>query len=522
MIYKRFNLFIKDNFFSTKKMGEKIIFSIDESILNEFFKEENISYDDLKNSISEALQNKQFHVEFIDNCFAICAIQVYIASQMQTENEFSRNQYNPRLSAYLSMNVNKLQEFYSKYQDIIWGNLKLFCNRNNFQINIPFSNKGKGRYIQYPFSQVLLNKEDLKEIPILFEKSGIKKTEYFSFEDFFYIIKNADKRNCMSSNFYRVKERLIKEDCIDHLYQQIYNYFINDWDGSYPKKKELNGIIKHNEINDKNFHLFLNRTYNSIIVLDEDYEKVTYIDLSKEDIYEQINKYQKVYNDNFLIFKICSFDDPEYVRYFDIGEKYIIICNNKSEVNQHIRSLGEIEDSKQIKKYNLYFTKTINNKYHHPFWNKFFSLNTKNYKIEGGVKLSYKSWMYNCGPKIILNEVADIWVDGKKFKDKVIDCKDYPIGTHKIVYKSSIEKFEIEEPKNIRNEDCLGWNIDARQKKWNPVSANCQNTGLIYNFPKGIESSTIRNWISLFTTENKNKLYSSTILNAIKRKKYGI
>ena len=75
---------------------------------------------------------------------------------------------------------------------------------------------------------------------------------------------------------------------------------------------------------------------------------------------------------------------------------------------------------------------------------------------------------------------------------------------------------------NIKNEDCFGWNVDIKSNKWMPANTDLQNVGLIYNFPKETETSTIRNWISLFTEKKRNLDYSSTMLNAIKRAKYGI
>ena len=524
MIYNKFNLYIKNKFFPVEKTGETIIFSVDENNLNEFCEGENISYEELKNSISEIINNKYFLVESVEYCFGLCAIQVFIASQMQNENQFSRRQYNPRLYFFLNINIGALQSLYNKSQDIIWDNLKSFCEEHSFHVNIPSPTTGKGRFVQYPFSQVLLNKADLKETSALFEKAGIKNSEYISYKDFFRIIKTADTKNCMNSHYYRIKERLVKDYCTGQLYKQIYNYFIYDWDGSYPQKKEHEKNIKKYSANDENIHLFLNKTHEYIIVSDNNYEKIADVYLCNENVFEKIKQYHKVYNEDFLIFKIESNDDPEYMRFFETEEKYIIICNNKSEANKYIFSLCGIEYSKQYDNYNLYFTETIKTKSNHFFWQTFFSLNSRNYKIEGGIKLSYKTWMYKCGPKIIFNEVTDIWIDGKKFVDKEIDCRDYSIGIHKIVINSdlSIEKFYIEVPDNKLNVDCSGWNIDVRLKKWMPANTDFQNTGLIYNFPQEIGTSTVRDWTSLLTKGNKNIKYTSIVLNAIKRSYYGI
>jgi len=523
MIYNKFNQYIKDKFFPPEKRGDTILFSIDQVILNEFFKSVDTNFCALQISISEILKDN--HIQIVENCFGLCAIQVYIANQMKEEFDLSSRQYNPRLAKYLRISNNKLMQIYSKNQELIWYNLKEFCKKNNFQINIPSKKTGKGRYIQYPFSQALLNREDLKKGDIFFEIAGIKKSEYFSFDDFSKLIKAADGKCHINSHYCKVRDRLLKDFGTRlQLDKQIYNYFNYDWDGLYPQKEEKIYINKNPKIYNvhQNIHLFLNKKSSYIIVTDDKYELIAKIDLINESLFNEIEKYQKNYNDDFLIFKMSDQDDQEYVRSFELDEKYAIICKLNSEANKYIYSLCGIENAISNSKYNIFFTNTLKNKSQHFFWKKYFSLQSRNYKVEGGVKLSYKSWMLGCGPKIISKELTTIWIDGKKFEAKEIDCKNYSRGTHRIGSNSSIEKFEIETPLNIKNEDCFGWNVDIKSNKWMPANTDLQNVGLIYNFPKETETSTIRNWISLFTEKKRNLDYSSTMLNAIKRAKYGI
>ena len=178
MIYNDFNLYIHNYFFKEENHGETIILAVDDSVINDFCREYRVSEEELQKSVSEKY-NRSWDLTLteemdIPQYIGLIAIQVYLASLMENDDDFSAGQFNPRLCQYLGVTINKLQELYRLYQDSLWHNLKKWVAYNNFNILIPEMKSGKGRFVQYPLSQALLNKEDLKNAPYLFEKVGLK------------------------------------------------------------------------------------------------------------------------------------------------------------------------------------------------------------------------------------------------------------------------------------------------------------------------------------------------------------
>jgi hypothetical protein len=519
MIYNKFNQYIKRNFFPQEKKGNTILFSVDEETISEFLQKENIKFSDFQVRISSELKTDWHSTN--DYFFGICAIQVYIVSQMQEADNFSSNEYNPRLASFLDINTNKLQLLYRSYQDEIWYNLKSYCEKNDFQISIPNSSIGNRRYIKYPFSQALLSKEDLKRTPILFEKLGLKQIQYISFNEFSQLIEGADNGYCMNTHYKRVKEKLRSEfGSIEQLNRQIYNYFIDEWDGSYPQATNNNRpeLSRNKKVQD--LHIFLDKSFEKLSVLNDEYESINETYLQNANIFSFIEKYKSLCDDDFLIFKLDTISgESEYEQKFEIGEKYVIICQPKSKASIFIDSLCKIEQ-KSSNVYDIFVTNPLKKKSKHHFWYKYFSQQSKGYKIEGGIKLAYKTWMQGCGPTITCNEEALIWINGTKYEETIIDCSNFSIGVHKIVKDSSIEKIEIQTSSNIIIRDCIGWQID--KSNWNPAKSEFQLSGLIYNFQEEKNSSNITDWINLLNSRNIKKDYSSTVLKAIKRSNYGI
>jgi len=519
MSYSKFNEHIKEKFFPIEKKGNIILFSIDEETISEYLRKENINLDDFERNISSVLKNNWEIAK--SHFFGICAIQVHIVSQMQKDENFSSNEYNPRLANFLGIDTNKLQRLYTSYQDDIWCNLKCYCAENDFQIKIPNSSSGNRRYIQYPFSQALLSKNELKRTSILFEKVGIRQTQYIPFKDFSQLIEDADNGYCMNARYYKVKEKLRTNfGSIEQLNRQIYNYFIDEWDGLYPQS--INNIRQETSRNKKNQdkHIYLNKSFQKISVLNDEYEIIEEVYLKSTDLFSFIKEQKSLCNDDFIIFKLDTISgESEYEQKIELGEKYVIICQPQSKASTFIDYLCKIEQ-KTSNDYDIFVTSSLKKISKHHFWHKYFSLQSKGYKIEGGIKLAYKTWMQGCGPTIICNEKSQMWINGTKYEETKIDCSNFSVGVHKIIKDSSIEKIEIQYPSNSINRTCNGWQIE--KQKWNPAKSEFQLSGLINNFQKDTNSTNITDWINLVNSKDIKKDYSSTVLKAIKRSNYGI
>ena len=171
MIYNKFNKYIHSYYFNSGNsgnIGSSLIMSIDDIAVKDFCSKSNISEDDLKNEIQNIFRVSWNYAlqeyENIPNMFGFVAIQIYIAHLMDKDGKYTAGEYNPRLSDYIGSTPNKLQFLYRNHQDAIWSELNKWITNNNFISTIPKARTGKGRYISYPLSQVLLNRKDLKNI----------------------------------------------------------------------------------------------------------------------------------------------------------------------------------------------------------------------------------------------------------------------------------------------------------------------------------------------------------------------
>ncbi|WP_367331267.1 hypothetical protein [Sphingobacterium multivorum] len=115
--------------------------------------------------------------------FGLIALQCLAASSMENSetvileepNEkaiiISSGNFWDRFCRITGIKKQRLLKCYSEeqngvpIQEILWHSAKKYLENNlKFQLKIPQKTKGPGRYIQYPKFQVVLNKEDLKEI----------------------------------------------------------------------------------------------------------------------------------------------------------------------------------------------------------------------------------------------------------------------------------------------------------------------------------------------------------------------
>ncbi|NJI73214.1 hypothetical protein HCX49_08350 [Sphingobacterium kitahiroshimense] len=107
-------------------------------------------------------------------------------------------------------------------QEVIWESVGRYLKDNlGFQLTIPPAITGTGRYIQYPKSQVVLNKEDLKEIAnkvlVCFDLE-----EAISEEQFYSLF----QKEFLLHNFYRNNNKINYQGSTrDIFFKQVFNYY---------------------------------------------------------------------------------------------------------------------------------------------------------------------------------------------------------------------------------------------------------------------------------------------------------
>ena len=522
MKYLLFNNYIYDFYFISDNFGDEIIMSVDSSLINDFLNSYKIKDVDLQDSfIRHFHKNWEYALEStneVPNSLGLIAIQIYIATLMEDDeiNDFSKNDYNPRLANYLGIAENNIENIYTKWQDNIWQNLKDWATERGFNIYIDKKGKYKGRYIKYPLSHSLLNKDDLKYIPLLFDCCGFTPHEEISFLDFKDEIGNYIDKFKITSHFSKIKSRLEKDGNLDRLYKQIYSFYNNEWEGEVP-------II--NEKTSTNSDIETVKTINSAYYY-YDYENAAIFKLSGNDNLLEIinltdlNLFSKIKKGaNFLFFEKDNYGQWPNSRTLSF-QVYIIICENH---NRYIlNQLGNVLNDFSYKSNNLYSIKEVEVTNSN---NRFFTKDTNAYNIENGLKIGRNQWLKNAGPDIVLNENNQIRINGNIHKEQRISLRDYEVGTYKIRGGNKRTEIEIVEmpvtsTNSISKE--TGWCIEKKANKWQFAENEYDINGLNYKFSKIEIDENTKTWISVVAKRTKNKKYKSQVINALNRNKYVI
>lgn len=532
MSYNKFNEYIYHHFFNDENIGETIILAVDDSIISDFCNLFEITKEELDISVRQKYRHSwdlTLTEEMdIPQYIGFIAIQIYLASQMQNEGDFSDRQFNPRLSQYLDISTNKLQELYRLYQDSLWQGLVEWTTENNFNICIPEMKSGKGRFVQYPLSQALLNKEDLKNAPKLFENVGLKLDENLNLGNFTTLITDSD-RYIFPTHYYRVKTRLMKEGQIEMLYMQLFDFYNNVWNGEYPEeeeeKREKGG--KRYVIHKSKTNLVLDNQLENLEIVNHQNEVLRRFALNNSLLFGLINKEYRLFYSNLLIFsKDVDYNEWVDCRYLNLGEEQVIVCMSHSIVKLKIHELDQNYEDFSNQYFSIFKVRLSNEMPNHYYWDDYLYRVKKNYKFEFGLKLSRNAWMLGAGPMITFTEETDVWINGKKQilnEDNLcIYCRDYPHGTYRLKVKGcQVERFSIEKPAVFHIDDKHGWQIDKLDAKWQPNEDKYQIEGLSTCFPIQTEKTNARTWINALTKQNKNK-NAAVVINAIKRSRYGI
>jgi hypothetical protein len=236
-IYQYVNKEILDLFIDKSQGLEYLIMAFDDNDIINISKKFDFIPEDFKLNILDNGANSKWDrfLTIIDNipqCFGMIALEILCASRMERTNSYTENAYNLIFKEYI--NQNNIQTNYSKYQDKIWGLAKSYIEQDlNFKTTIPEPKIGKGRFVQYPLSQVYLNKNDLFNFRGAFQFKDLKPSQAIRFEDLNLILEinqgfNTIDKEYKTSHFNIVINRNTFQLLI--VQQQIHNEFLN-WTG---------------------------------------------------------------------------------------------------------------------------------------------------------------------------------------------------------------------------------------------------------------------------------------------------
>lgn len=542
MIYSKFNQYIKDQFFKTENIGSHVVLSVDKQVIDEFCLKNSISVQQLKDEFRRLFSESWDEAFKPENFFGLIALQVYVAHLMGEIGRYSHQMYNPRLSDILRRDNRQafyIELLYERYQDQLWFELKDWCNEKGFFIEIPKIGKYKGRYIQYPLSQALLNQDDLSKMPILFAHLGIKPANRIGFNDFQYVIREFEPKDILTAHYFKVKSRLQKYrngELLDLLYRQVFEYYCN-WDGEIPEFeiKQFHGSFNRQELKKMTNILIYNEQ--DIQLLDSKYSLIEKVEIDTRELFQRIKKHYQLSHPDLIIFRKDDYGDWIETKYLEAGSNNLIILRNE---NALIYSFKHINAELKIIPYKYYSIVEIEipSGFIAEGWlGRYLKEKNKLFSLENGLKLDRKTWMFQAGPDIKFEKIVDaslINLEASNNIEKIellenkltIKLQSYPPGQYIIAIRHNGKiKFEIKEPTINNFEITKGWQISKRPALWKSSSEPFQICGLVNSFSTEQDSnSEIRDWINANMKEyqkeqNPNK---PQITNAINRAKYGI
>lgn len=452
-------------------------------------------------------------IDDIPQYFGLIAMQCLAASQRQadTENDIGENEYQIRLKKLLGIeNDTILQQLYrgqdiqNPIQEQIWFAAKDFLQvKFGLELNIPNRNAYAGRYVQYPKSQSLLTKEDLKRFTGFFSEHFVVG-ESISFDYF----KEERKSNTQNIELRpRTRNLLNDEQKKEFCYLQIFNYF-NTWDGT------VYDFLQNQNQSKQRQNQYTQTT--RLILYFENNEPA--IHWNRDIIaWKEVFKIQnyKYFDKNLLLFSEHEYYKTEYenIRVLEENKIGYIILNSVQKPNEYVclnqNNLGKTDLGNSI------FLYKVNS--NDIDLGKNFKLNPA--KLKGGIRLDRKkTYLLGFPPTVECDEAFSIMFKHKRFENDFFS----KVGVYKVRVNGYKDiEVEIKAPqikKEIITTKDKGWNIQnlsfEREKP--------ELEGAILNIvQKEITQSITRNWIDANLDKSKSKNNNNHLLTTIKRAKHG-
>jgi hypothetical protein len=443
----------------------------------------------------------------IPQYFGLIAIQCLAASQMEKdeEGEIGQTNYRKRLEKILGLQEgSQLPSLFkgndpdNHIQENIWYQAKNYFKKNHGLIlSIPSRTTRPGRYVQYPKSQCLLNKEDLKYFTSFYSEN-LRQGEEISFKNFNAILE-SQITSILQGATDRTKDLLSQETKKAKCYEQIYNNFLQ-WDGFVAN-------IGYN-VNRKLIHNV--QSMANIYMLFENDKPVFYLDRVIVNI-NQILKLPgyKYFYKNIILFSPSEYYPNEYEdsRYLYKGNDCYILLD-KSKSSTVLDELNKIEMSWNISTDHILLKISVNALM--PSSLKQFILDETPIHLKGGIRLSRKrEYLQGFGP-YIENDIKYIIIKDHKSID--YNCQSAIPGIYKVrVTGHGDKKFNILDIKEIYKE------IECKQKGWNLTSYSIEESKIDLEgmnlYSKVIEEKIkIRTWIE-WQSSNANIIANKNFVN---------
>lgn len=245
MNYQVFNKWVYNYYRTTTLKNGFCSFAIDEYEIEIFKKKyslDNLYFREIRLvPWSKLLEQYDYDGLKIPAYFGLIALQCLGASAMETSEKIYVSNFSKRFCNVTGVKKKELAGFFSELfageyvQELIWNRAKNYLAKNfDFHLIIPSNTEGPGRYIQFPKSQVVLNKEDLKEIAekVLINLNLEKAIPEEEFNRTFYtrfLTQSFNSKNNKSKDDITTRDIFLK---------QVFNYYNSGEWNSLANKKE--------------------------------------------------------------------------------------------------------------------------------------------------------------------------------------------------------------------------------------------------------------------------------------------
>jgi hypothetical protein len=524
IMYQQFCRFILERFFTDDLKGESLSLLIDDSVVQDFCVYINCEPESFSKMIYDAFWEDKSSLEGI---IGIIAFEIYITSQRQADEVSSERAYNTRLVQFLqnstpvkcNLNGNTVEKWYREHQDFYWKIFYDWCDENVYDVVRKASKKGRYRFVQYPLSFALLNKEDLSLFAHYFiEECNLSPNEELSFQDFCMIIIPITYGN--KNQFAGLKNRYetiryAQGEIVD---KQLYSYYLR-WDGVAPNIQAKKGNSSFSERSITNQYLSISDVYDKIRKYNRDWKQIEEIvvDTPKK-MFDILTPF---FDKSGTILFVKDPYYPEYVKgnRIESGEDGLIFINKTIPYWEFVKfkSYLNITIEQETSYYLLIKGKDS------PAFSTWLHQEKKPYYLTGGLKIDRNTWMQFAGPLIEFNIDSSFFLNGEKLtvqKGDSLSLKDFPDGFYRLKFSNwPTTKFYISKPAIYFDHNESGWHID---KCGNWAFTDRSNLkGLDYSTynKKESDSNPTRTWMELHSSRKNSITISKGESNVIKQLK---
>lgn len=431
----------------------------------------------------------------IPQYFGLIALQCVAGSMMENDGKDSERVYQIRLQQVLHLPDKNIQDLFKgknpnySTQEKIWFAAKDYLyNEHGLSLDIPACKQNKGRYIQFPLSQVFFTTEELKHFTIFFSETFMVNENIP-----FYYFKNKLEEwypNRVSS---RINNLFSNDKKKESSKSYLFNHY-QSWDGSIYKKGLKQKLKNHkNNLTDSESSrllLLINEEVPQFIINDQS--------IDPDEIFA-LNYFY--FHKGIMLFNpYLNYDDAyEDCRLLQTGAKTIYLLLDRGHRPKEYNYLEQHNDAKTriTPQITLYQLNTHEHQHHYLLKRFFYQINPV--VLHGGLRLQHNKYLQGYGPVINYDKEWKLIVDHRPVTYDPLTSPpgNYYIRTndYKDLSFSIVESSPITQIPQVNK----GWDLSKLAISDIPMLEGYYCYPILSN-----NKHPIRNWINALIGKNKS------------------